>query len=325
MKANEKVDIKSIVDGFQNKRIVVLGDLMLDRYFWGKVTRVSPEAPVPVVDIQRETYHMGGAANVASNLKSLGVDAYLCGLVGNDYYGEKFTELATSSGINIEGLFMDDERPTTVKTRVFGNNQQIVRLDTESVKIVSSKAERHILDTMYSIKDIDAIIFSDYNKGCLSEIVIREIITQARNRNIPLFVDPKYTNFFKYNSVTMIKPNKKETEEALNLKLNDVESINKAGKLLLEKMKVENVLLTLGAEGMVLFESNQNISIIPTKARSVADVSGAGDTAIASFASAYTASRNVKVSAQIANVSSGIVCEKPGIVSISKEELLMSF
>ena len=212
---------------------------MLDRYFWGKVTRVSPEAPVPVVDIQRETYHMGGAANVASNLKSLGVDAYLCGLVGNDYYGEKFTELATSSGINIEGLFMDDERPTTVKTRVFGNNQQIVRLDTESVKIVSSKAERHILDTMYSIKDIDAIIFSDYNKGCLSEIVIREIITQARNRNIPLFVDPKYTNFFKYNSVTMIKPNKKETEEALNLKLNDIESINKAGKLLLEKKKLK--------------------------------------------------------------------------------------
>ena len=325
MKTDKKIDIKDIINKFQNKKIVVLGDLMLDRYFWGKVTRVSPEAPVPVVDIKSESYHMGGAANVASNLKSLGVDTYLCGLVGTDYYGEKFTELASKSSINVAGLFMDSERPTTVKTRVFGNNQQIVRLDTESQKIVSSKAERHILDTMYSIQNIDAIIFSDYNKGCLSEIVIREIITQAANRNIPIFVDPKYTNFFKYSNVTMIKPNKKEIEEALNMKLNDKDAIIKAGKSLIEKLKVDNVLLTLGADGMVLFERNGNVSEIPTKARSVADVSGAGDTAIASFAAVYTAINDVKIAAQIANVSSGLVCEKPGIVEVTKEELIMSF
>lgn len=321
MKTINKVDLKKIIEGFQNKKIVVLGDLMLDRYFWGKVTRVSPEAPVPVVDIQRESYHMGGAANVASNLKSLGVNAYLCGLVGDDLYGEKFNELALQSGINIDGLFMDSDRPTTVKTRVFGNNQQIVRLDTESLKSVSSKAERHILKTLEDIDGIDAIIFSDYNKGCLSEIVIREIITQARNRDIPIFVDPKFTNFFEYSNVTLVKPNKKEAEEALNFKFNDIEAINKAGKLLLKKLNVENVLLTLGADGMVLFEKNGNITSIPTKARSVADVSGAGDTAIASFAAAYVSTKDVKISSQIANISSGIVCEKPGIVSITKEEL----
>jgi rfaE bifunctional protein kinase chain/domain len=324
MKTLSKTEIKNIIEKFQNKKIVVLGDLMLDRYFWGKVTRVSPEAPVPVVDIQRETYHMGGAANVASNLKSLGVNAYLCGLVGNDSYGEKFNELAQESGINVKGLYLDSDRPTTVKTRVFGNNQQIVRLDTESKKTVSNKAERHILNTMEEIEGIDAIIFSDYNKGCLSEIVIREIITQARNRDIPIFVDPKFTNFFEYNNVTLVKPNKKEAEEALNLKFNDVDSINKAGKQLLKKLNVENVLLTLGADGMVLFEKNGNITSIPTKARSVADVSGAGDTAIASFAATYVATVDVKLASQIANISSGIVCEKPGIVSITKEELIAS-
>ena len=227
--------------------------------------------------------------------------------------------------INVAGVYKDDERPTTVKTRVFGNNQQIVRLDTESVKTVSSKAERHILDMLDELKDIACIIFSDYNKGCLSEIVIREIITQAKNNNIPILVDPKFTNFFEYSNVTLVKPNKKEAEEALNFKLNSVDSINKAGKLLLKKLNVDNVLLTLGQEGMVLFEKNGNITSIPTRARTVADVSGAGDTAIATFAASYIGGADVKQSAFISNIASGIVCEKPGIVSIEIEELLKSF
>ncbi len=318
-------EIQDIIQNFKNKKVVVLGDLMLDRYFWGKVTRVSPEAPVPVVDIKSETYHLGGAANVASNFKSLGLTTYLCGLVGNDEYGKSFITAAEEKGIDYSGVYIDPDRPTTVKTRVFGNNQQIVRLDTESVKIVSTKAERHILDVLHELSDIACIVFSDYNKGCLSEIVIREIITQAKNKNIPIFVDPKFTNFFEYSNVTLVKPNKKEAEEALNMKLNSVEDINKAGKVLLKRLNVDNVLLTLGQDGMVLFEQNGNITTIPTKARTVADVSGAGDTAIASFAASYVGGADVKQASLIANIASGIVCEKPGIVSIEIDELIKGF
>lgn len=318
-------EINGFIQNFKGKKIVVLGDLMLDRYFWGKVTRVSPEAPVPVVDIKSESYHLGGAANVASNLKSLGLETYLCGLVGDDEYGHKFVDLANLIGVEVKGVYIDPDRPTTVKTRVFGNNQQIVRLDTESIKTVSTKAERHILDKLHEIKDIDCIVFSDYNKGCLSEIVIREIITQAKNNNIPILVDPKFNNFFEYSNVTLVKPNKKEAEVALNMRLDSVEEVNKAGKTLLKKLNVDNVLLTLGQDGMVLFENNGNITRIPTKARTVADVSGAGDTAIASFAAAFISGADVKQAAVVANIASGIVCEKPGIVSIEIDELLKGF
>lgn len=325
MNTISKKELSGFIKNFKNKKVVVLGDLMLDRYFWGRVTRVSPEAPVPVVDIKSESYHLGGAANVASNLKSLGLETYLCGLVGDDEYGHKFVSLANQTGVNVDGVYIDTDRPTTVKTRVFGNNQQIVRLDTESIKTVSTNAERHILDILHEIKDIACIVFSDYNKGCLSEIVIREIITQAKNNNIPILVDPKFNNFFEYSNVTMVKPNKKEAEVALNMKLDSVDEINKAGKILLKKLNVDNVLLTLGHDGMVLFEQNGNITRIATKARTVADVSGAGDTAIASFAASYVGGVDVKQASFIANIASGIVCEKPGIVSIEIDELLKSF
>jgi len=320
-----KERIKEIIDNYKDKTIAVIGDVMLDRYFWGTVSRVSPEAPVPVVDVERELYHMGGAANVAANLNSLGIKSILCGITGNDEYGRIFKDLANENNIDPKGLFIDNNRPTTVKTRIFGNNQQIVRLDIEKTSEIPDEGEKYILRTIQETKEISAIIFCDYNKGALSDILIREVINYSKNNKIPVFVDPKFENFFTYQNVTMLKPNKKEVEGALNRTLRTENDIIDAGKELLEKLHCKNLLLTLGANGMKLFESNGEISSIQTKARHVSDVSGAGDTAIATYATSIIGGADVKEATTIANAASGIVCERPGIVSITKQDILGSF
>ena len=314
-----------ISESFNSKTIAVIGDVMLDRYFWGNVSRVSPEAPVPVVDLKDETYHLGGAANAASNLNSLGMFPLLCGQIGDDESGTRFEKIAVESGMKIDGLYRDSKRPTTVKTRVFGNNQQLVRLDTEETDEISLKGESKILKLLEENDSIEGVLFCDYNKGTLNETLIREVINRAKKRSLPVFVDPKFTNFFNYQGVSLFKPNKKEAEQALNMNLDSVENVRKAGKELLSRLKCDNVLLTLGSEGMMLFESNGNISSIPTKARHVADVSGAGDTVIATYAASIIGGAEPKEAATIANQAAGVVCEKPGIVSISKEELEEKF
>lgn len=313
--------LNEIVTAFKGKKVAVVGDLMLDRYFWGKVTRVSPEAPVPVVDLKEESFHLGGAANVSANLRSIGINVLQCGLIGKDEMGYKLRSLSEKLGIDCNGVYADDNRPTTVKTRVFGNNQQIVRLDTENTETVDNSGESHILNILHAEKNIAAVIFADYNKGAITDILIREIITECRNRKIPVFVDPKYKNFYEYSKVTLFKPNRKEAEAALKYSLDSEANIRKAGKELLRQLKAENVLLTLGAEGMMLFESNGNILHVPTKARNVADVSGAGDTVVAMFAACTIAGANIHESSTIANTAAGIVCKKPGVVSVTIKEL----
>lgn len=318
----EKARAKEILEGISGKRIAVIGDVMLDRYFWGSVTRVSPEAPVPVIDVEKETFHLGGAANVASNLKTLGLEPILCGLVGDDNSGRIFRDIASETGINIDGMFIDVERPTTVKTRIIGNNQQIARLDRESRSLVSNRGEKYIIEFVKSIENLGGIILEDYNKGVLSPILIREIIGHCKKHNINVFVDPKFDNFFSFNEVTVFKPNRKEASKALNMQINTQEEIDKAGRRLLESIKCQYVLLTLGSGGMMMFENNGNKTHIPTKARHVADVSGAGDTTIATLAACMCTGANFIESAIIANIAAGIVCEEPGIVSIKKEKLL---
>lgn len=320
-----KERIKEIINNFKGKTIAVVGDVMLDRYFWGSVSRVSPEAPVPVVDVDRELYHMGGAANVAANLNSLGIKSILCGIIGNDEYGRIFKDLVKENDIDPKGLFIDNNRPSTVKTRIFGNNQQIVRLDIERTTELPDEGEKFILKTIQNSEDISAIIFCDYNKGALSDILIREVIRHSKNKDIPVFVDPKFENFFTYRNVTLLKPNKKEVEDAIGKQIRSEEDVINAGKYLIEKLRCENLLLTLGSGGMRLFESNGDISTVQTQARHVADVSGAGDTAIATFAASVVGGAEVKEATTIANVASGIVCEKPGIVSITKQDILGSF
>lgn len=314
-----------LVKELQANTIAVVGDVMLDRYFWGTVSRVSPEAPVPVVDLHKETYHLGGGANAASNLNSLGATSLLCGQIGDDDSGIKFEKLAAETGMLIDGLYVDPHRPTTVKARVFGNNQQLVRMDTEIKDTIDNKGESYILNCLEEKEHITGVIFCDYNKGTLTDILIRETISKCLKYNVPMFVDPKFENFFEYTGVTLFKPNRKEAEQALNMRLDSEESVIKAGKLLLSKLKCENVLLTLGSDGMMLFEKNGSITAVPTNARHVSDVSGAGDTVIATFAAFYTAGATVKEAATIANVAAGIVCERPGIVSIEIEELSKAF
>ena len=311
-----------ILSAAKNKVIAVIGDVMLDRYFWGSVTRISPEAPVPVIDVEDESLHLGGAANVAQNLKSLGLEPLLCGVLGNDNSGKNFIEIAKQRGINPDGLFIDDERPTTVKTRIIGNNQQIARIDREVRHDISQEGLAHIINLLSKIDDLSGIIIEDYNKGTVTEKLIDSVISYAVSRNIPVYVDPKKANFFSFKGVTVFKPNRKEAQQALNLPLIKDEDVVNAGKKLLNLLECENVLITLGAQGMMLFEKNGKISSVMTNARHVADVSGAGDTAIATLAASISGGASIGEASVMANFASGIVCEKPGIVSIEVDELI---
>ncbi|MGB9771853.1 MAG: D-glycero-beta-D-manno-heptose-7-phosphate kinase [Candidatus Kapaibacteriota bacterium] len=304
------------------KKIAVVGDIMLDRFFWGSVSRISPEAPVPIVELEDETAHLGGASNVANNLRSLGVIPILCGVIGNDNSGNLFLEIAKENQIDTSGIYVDAGRPTTVKTRIIASNQHVVRVDREVREPISEEATLFILERIANERDLDGIIFQDYNKGTITPKLINRLIALANEKEIPTFVDPKFENFFEYKDTTVFKPNRKEAQQALNTKINTKEQIIDAGLQLLKRLNSKAVLLTLGADGMALFESETDFSFVPTRARKVADVSGAGDTTIATFAAIYTTGANMKESATIANYAAGTVCEEPGVVPITIEKLL---
>ena len=314
--------LKTILSEAKEKTIAVIGDVMLDRFFWGNVSRISPEAPVPVVDVEDESFHLGGAANVANNLKSLGLNPILFGVIGSDLSGDKFIDISNQSGIDPKGLYRDKERPTTVKTRIIGNNQHIVRLDREVRTCIGSEAEASIISTLISEKNISGIIFGDYNKGTISEFLIGEVISHANLTGIPVYVDPKFDNFFAYKNSTFFKPNKKEASAALVMEIKTTEDLLNAGKKLMELLLPKNLLLTLGSKGMMLFDSGGDIWHVPTIARHVADVSGAGDTAIATLAVATAGGASPTEASMLANYASGAVCELPGIVPITKDLLI---
>jgi rfaE bifunctional protein kinase chain/domain len=322
MKNLNKTRVKEIFKNFAGKKIAVIGDIMLDRYFWGSVTRVSPEAPVPVIDLEHETFHLGGAANVASNLNSLGIKSILCGIIGDDNSAEMFEQICKERGIDPSGLYKDSNRPTTVKTRIIGNNQQIVRLDREVRDSINSEGEKHILKTLAENSDIEGIIFGDYDKGAVSHKLISDVLKYAKSNNIAVYVDPKFDNFFVYKGVTAFKPNKKEAAQALKVDIKTEEEVKVAGGLLLNKLGCENVLLTLGDKGMMLFEASGNIHHVDTKARLVSDVSGAGDTVIATLAACKSGGATMTEAATIANIAAGYVCGEPGIVSVTKDDIL---
>lgn len=322
MKQISKERVEEVFKSFSGKKIAVIGDVMLDRYFWGSVSRISPEAPVPVIDVDKESFHLGGAANVASNLRSLGMKTILCGVIGQDNSGEKFKNICSDNGIETSGLFEDESRPTTVKTRIIGNNQQMIRLDREIRDSINNIGEKFILKTLRNDGDLAGIIFGDYNKGAISDALIREVTKFAIDHNIPVFVDPKHDNFFDYQDVTVFKPNKKEAATALGMELKDDKSINEAGQKLIKELDCKYVLLTLGSLGMRLFDQEGNISSVDTKARQIADVSGAGDTVIATLAACMAGGAEVKEAATIANIAAGYVCGEPGIVSVTKENIL---
>jgi len=317
-----KEELTKIKNSFTGKKIAVVGDMMLDGYFWGDVKRISPEAPVPIVEIENEFFRFGGAANVALNILKLGGIPFPVGVIGNDQDGKKFNELLEKEKITSEGIIVDSTRPTTIKTRVIAENQHIVRIDRESKLNISPDMEDKIISAINGkINNLDAIILQDYNKGVLTKRLINEIIKLANENNKIITVDPKFDNFLEYKNVTVFKPNKKEAENIFGIRIQTDEDILTAGERLLDKLQSKFVLLTLGELGVALFEKNNSVKRIPTKARKVADVSGAGDTVISTLTMALAAGADIYTSAYLANYAGGLVCEEVGIVPIELEKL----
>lgn len=307
---------------FYGKKVAVIGDMMLDCYFWGSVSRISPEAPVPIVEIDNEFFRFGGAANVALNILKLGGIPVPIGVIGNDNDGDIFKNLLNDSGIQADGIFIDKSRPTTAKSRVIADGQHVVRIDKESKEYISSETSQKLFTFLNrSIDDLDALILQDYNKGVLSYDLIKESIETANNKGKIITVDPKFNNFFSYKNVTVFKPNKKESEDALGVKFKTEEDIIKAGEKLISKINSQYLLLTLGENGIALFDKENNYWRIPTKARKVADVSGAGDTVISTLTVALSAGADIKTASYLANYAGGLVCEEVGILPIEIDYL----
>lgn len=318
--------LQEILKSAQGKRIYVIGDVMLDKYLLGEVNRISPEAPVQVFDIKKSEHKFGGAANVSLNIKELGADPFLIGVIGNDNEGTVLLSEMAKLNKNTEGMITESSRPTTTKTRVIAESHHLLRIDSESKENISAESEKKILDSLKRDSNkIDIIILQDYNKGVLTKSLIEKVIKFANDNNIKVLVDPKFYNFFEYKNVFLFKPNRKEIEEALGRKTKDIEEIKKVAEDLIDKINCTYLVLTLGDKGVMLFEKSKgktNIEKIETVAREVADVSGAGDTVISTIAVCLAGGASVSEAVKFANSAAGIVVEEVGIVPITKEKLL---
>jgi D-beta-D-heptose 7-phosphate kinase/D-beta-D-heptose 1-phosphate adenosyltransferase len=315
--------LKKFISSFQEAKVLVVGDLILDEFIWGKVSRISPEAPVPVVWVDSENFMPGGASNVANNIRSLGGEVYLAGVIGEDSRGEALLSLLQKKGIRCEGVLIDKNRPTTQKTRVIAHHQQVVRIDREVFHPVPDAVMNGIIQFISDrIREVDALIIEDYGKGVIGPRLVQEIVKIARRCQKIITVDPKEDHFSYYRGVTTITPNHHEAGGAAGITIKDAATLEKAGWLLLNQLKCETVLITLGENGMALFERGKAMIKIPTVAQDVFDVSGAGDTVI----SAYTLARARKAvpleAANISNCAAGIVVGKVGVAVTTQGELL---
>jgi rfaE bifunctional protein kinase chain/domain len=307
---------------FKGKRIAVVGDMMLDIYFWGDVRRISPEAPVPVLEVENEFHRFGGAANCALNIAKLSGIPEPVGVIGCDSFGKVFNSLLSQQNISNNGIIEDDSRPTTAKTRVIADNQHIVRIDKESKEAINKNIQSKIFEYVKSeINNLDGMILQDYNKGVLSSSLIAQIIELANKNKILVTVDPKFNNFYEYKNVTVFKPNRKEAEDILGMKIKSDADVTFAGNTLLKKLNAKNILLTLGEGGIAVFEKGKPEKRMPTIARKVADVSGAGDTVISTLTMALAAGANIYEASYLANYAGGIVCEEVGIIPIELDKL----
>ncbi len=317
--------LNEVVKSFAGKRIAVVGDLMVDSYYWGTVNRVSPEAPVPVVDVMSESVRLGGAANVANNIQALGGEPLLVGLIGNDHPGQLFLDLLKDQNLSADGVVKDTSRPTTIKTRVIAHGQHVVRIDNESKADCPEHLEHRLIDAVkYSIHSIDGVILEDYNKGAMTPNIIREIIAVARKYDKVVTVDPKFNNFFEYKNVTVFKPNKREAEEAIGSRIRSSDDLLRAGRRLLDELQAENILVTQGEEGLTLFGRNGDVDHMKSMATNVQDVSGAGDTVISTLTMALVSHATIREAAALANCAASVVIGAVGIVPIRTDELLTS-
>ncbi|MBI3324559.1 MAG: D-glycero-beta-D-manno-heptose-7-phosphate kinase [Candidatus Omnitrophica bacterium] len=315
--------LKRLLHEFRKVRVLVIGDLMLDEFLWGKVSRISPEAPVPVVWVQTESMMPGGAANVANNIRALGAQVELAGVIGSDRWGAMLLQELQARQIGTAGVVREPSRPTIVKTRVIAHHQQVVRVDREHKgPMEHSTVEQVVALVKRQLRWVDAIIVEDYGKGVISRALLEQVIPLARSRQKIITVDPKEEHFDLYHGVTSMTPNRAEASGALGRELETEEAILQAGEELLRRLHSESVLITLGEDGMCLFEKSGRRTRIPTVAQEVFDVAGAGDTVIATFTLALAAGAPMPQAAQLANLAAGIVVGKLGVASTSPEELL---
>lgn len=325
-----KEEIIKLFDSFNHLNVLIIGDVMVDAYLWGKVERISPEAPVPIVSVKSRENRLGGAANVALNIKALGANPVLCSVIGNDQKGREFLALLDEQGMETSGIVVSNHRITTTKFRVIGNKMQMLRVDEEVDSPIEGSDQNAFNQTLTRIieeKKIDVIIFQDYDKGIISEELIKKVVELAGNKNIPIAVDPKKRNFKAYKGVTLFKPNLKEMKDGLSIDFDHKDenqlkqAINKLNELLNAKM----ILLTLSEDGVFIdftINGKKGSKILPSHVRSISDVSGAGDTVISVASLCLALQVYPDELAAISNLAGGLVCEKPGVVPVDKGQLL---
>ncbi len=325
------MNYKEIFASFKKNNILIIGDVMIDSYLWGDVDRISPEAPVPIVAVNKRENRMGGAANVALNIHSLGANPILCSVIGDDDKADIFMERMKLKNMDTSGIIRSENRITTTKFRVIGNNTQMLRVDEETVKDLNAEEEKLFLDVINNVlstKNIDAIIFEDYDKGCLTQSIIEKLIEIANSKNIPMAADPKKKNFSFYNNIHLFKPNLKELKEgtAHYFDTKNIETITNAAQESLAKSKNKMMMVTLSSLGVLMLEKKDDSSIVShhilAHQRDISDVSGAGDTVISVATLCMANKLNAYHIAAISNLAGGLVCEKPGVVTIDKEALL---
>jgi len=315
--------IKNTVKKFDGKRVLVIGDLLLDQFLWGDVSRISPEAPVPVVWVKRDGVMPGGACNVANNLADLGARVSIVGIVGGDEKGGILKSLLEERGVSTGGIISDESRPTILKTRVIAHHQQVVRIDREDTSHVTGKQLQKIKKYVSeNIQDFDAVIIEDYGKGVITPSLLRIVVPLARRHKKIVAVDPKENHFSYYKGATVLTPNHHEAAKAVGFKLDDETAFEKAGVKLIKKLNAEVILITLGEKGMMVCQKGKKPCRIPTLAQEVFDVSGAGDTVISTYVLSVISGASPVLAAHMSNCAAGIVVGKVGVAAVSTAELL---
>lgn len=319
-------DLQKIFNSFNNVRVLIIGDAMVDSYIWGRVNRLSPEAPVPIVTVNKKEARLGGAANVALNVQAMGATPILCSVIGDDMYGREFVDLMHAQKLSTQAIFKSSDRVTTVKTRVIGNNHHLLRVDEEIQSDVTLEETGLMLNAIFSMmekNEIDVIIFEDYDKGVINHELIHKVVIEASKKKIPVAVDPKKKNFQDYKNITLFKPNLKELKEGIHIDFDFTDEVilETVAKELKTKSSIENVLITLSEKGMFI-SGKTTQKVIPAHVRNIADVSGAGDTVISVASLCLALKLDIVLMTELANIAGGMVCEKVGVAPIDKEQFL---
>lgn len=318
----KKKEIEKLKKADLSQKILVIGDLILDQYIWGKVQRISPEAPVPVVEVEKNTYIPGGAANVASNISSLGANAIISGVIGDDGIGRILMEELSKKNIDTSAVVIDRTRPTSLKTRVIAHSQQVVRIDREKKEIIGKETIKKLLDKVEKfIPEVKVVVFSDYNKGVAEKEFVKEVIKIAKKFKKKIIVDPKPANFEKFKNVTILTPNQQEASIYSHIQISDRETLKNAAKKIMKNLKPEYLLITCGEKGMTFF-LKEKFYHIPAVVSEVYDVTGAGDTVVGSLAVFLAAGIDMLTSIKLSNYAAGVVVRKVGTATTTVKEIL---